>query len=123
MIRSKFTPFNRYGKYVRVVLVDTTEVRDEIVDSRVQSFLKFNTSLGGGKHYVHIVSQSAFPVETGRHVITQGETLCARRLDTIPLWSNPRQGEGATCPGCLAIAKGIAARDMSDTELLAVLRG
>ena len=110
---------NQELKYVRVILVNTRDIRDSIADEDVRDFLKFRTSLGKGDNHVHIVNSSAFTIETDRHVIENGDTLCAKRNSTDLVDDVYYE---ASCPGCLAIGKGIAVRDLTDEQLLQVIR-
>lgn len=104
--------------YVRVILVDTKQIRDTIADEDVQDFLKFRTGLGSGRNFIHLVNRSAFTIETDRHVIEPGDTLCAKKDMTYYRTDDDR---GATCPGCLAIGKGIAVRDLTDEQVLSIV--
>ena len=110
---------DRFSKYVRVVLVDTREIVNQIADEDVRDFLQFRTGLAAGESKIHIVNLSAFEVETERHTIERGETLCHKYGQVTRV--NELQ-YGATCPGCLAIGKGIAVRDLTDEQLLQVIR-
>jgi hypothetical protein len=105
-------------QYVRVILVNTREIRDTIADEDVRDFLKFRTTLGAGSSKIHIVNSSAFTVETDRHVIERGDTLCAKHGETDLVDDLYYE---VTCPGCLAIGKGIAVRDLTDEQLLSIV--
>ncbi len=111
-------PINRFSKYVRVLLIDTREIHDRIADEDLRDFLKFRTGLAAGDNYIHIVNLSAYEVETERHTIMNGDTLCRKSGRTA------RVNElltDASCPGCLAIGKGIAVRDLTNEQLLDVV--
>jgi hypothetical protein len=77
---------------------------------RLQAYLPMHTVLRRGNDHVHIVNASIFTAETQYHTIYEGMTLCARRKRGM---SEPRKGEGVTCPGCVAHAKGIVLRTIA----------
>lgn len=92
-----------------------TILRDLLAHSlpteRLQAYLPFHTVVRHGSDFNHIVNASVFTVETQHHVIYEGVTLCARRKRGM---TEPRKGEGVTCPGCIAHAKGIVLRTIAD---------
>jgi hypothetical protein len=103
--------------YTRVIVVDTREIKDAIEDDDVQAFLKFHTTLGRGENFIHIVNDSFYKIETERHTIGRGDTLCAKRNYTCSVGPS----NTVTCPGCLAIGKGLAVRDLTDQQVLSML--
>lgn len=117
MIRNYRTPINRWSKYVRVVVLDTREIVDRIADEDVRDFLKFRTGLAVGDHYTHIVNLSAYEVQTDRFTIMTNDTLCRKSGRTAAISD---LHSSVTCPGCLAIGKGIAVRDLTDEQLLSI---
>jgi hypothetical protein len=57
-----------------VVVIDGDKLEREVLkgsinDSDVQRLLPFQTSLGRGAHYLHILNASAYTVETNAHFI------------------------------------------------------
>jgi hypothetical protein len=97
-------------EYARIITRLAFKVlKSSIEDKDIQRLLPFQTSLELGNH-VHIVNESAYAVETKYHVITDGDTLCARG-------GRPRgtvTGTAPTCPGCLAKAQGIVVNHLLD---------
>lgn len=94
-------------------------LRGAINDKDVQKLLPFQTKLGRGNTYVHIVNASAYTVETNSHFIRETGTLCAREGGARwTISSEIITAQGATCPGCLAKAKTIIVNHLLDNELL-----
>ena len=98
-----------FGHSTIVINVDRLEcevLKASIKDWDVQKLLPFQTTLGRGIHYTHIVNASSYDVETNYHVISEGETICKRHGGEDSLWAI---GTAVTplCPGCLAKAKAI----------------
>ena len=93
------------------VVVYVVDMRDaekrvlmgSIADGDVQRLLPFQTSLGAGKTYVHIVNESAYVITTNHHEIHEGDTICARAAGAD--WQLDQRYTVPTCPGCLAKAK------------------
>ena len=77
----------------------------------VRRSLRFATKLFAGDTHNHIVNDATFAVETesGR-TVEPGDSLCLRRkpfeLSDEQRWRHSEP----TCPGCIAIAQGLAAR-------------
>lgn len=93
---------------VVVYVVDMREAEarvlmGSIADGDVQRLLPFQTSLGAGKTYVHIVNESAYIITTNHHEIHEGDTICARAAGAD--WQLDQRYTVPTCPGCLAKAK------------------
>ena len=78
-----------------------------IADEDVQKRLPFQTSLGAGNNYVHIVNESLYKVKTNHHTIEEGDTLCYRLGGVKWHLADLRDATVPTCPGCLAKAKWI----------------
>jgi hypothetical protein len=82
---------------------------------RLQAYLRFNTVLRKGDNHVHLVNASVFPQETRFHYIREGMTLCGRRTSRSRLTSTRDELD---CPGCVSLAKGIIAREMTEAHLV-----
>jgi hypothetical protein len=103
------TGFSSAGKFY--VVIDGAKLEREVLkasikDGDVQKLLPFQTTLGRGNNYTHIVNTSSYDVETNYHVIGEGETICKRHGGEESLWAI---GTAVTplCPGCIAKAKAI----------------
>lgn len=84
-------------------------IRRTMPVDRLQAYLPFNTVLRRGDNHVHIVNTSVYTTETQFHTIHEGMSLCARyKRFTKPL----RVEDEATCPGCIAHAKGVIYRSL-----------
>lgn len=79
----------------------------------VRRSLRFATKLIAGNTFNHIVNDATFGVALieRKRSIEPGESLCARRR-----WLDSKSERGKrskpTCPGCVAIAQGLAARGL-----------
>jgi hypothetical protein len=84
-----------------------TEAKEHISFDRVHKYLPFPTLKRAGDHYEHLINDSIYPIELERFVIREGESLCRR---AEPFFARARAN--SPCPGCFAIAKGLAVRDL-----------
>jgi hypothetical protein len=75
--------------------------------------LPFQTKIGVGDTYYHIVNASAYVVETNAHAIYEGQTLC-KRFGNV--YADAARFVQPTCPGCLAKAKAIIVYHLLATE-------
>lgn len=87
-------------------LVD--EAKERISFDIIQKYLPFAIVKRAGNTYNHIVNDSVYPIQTEKRTVREGETLCGRRGY---LYAGDEPTYDA-CPGCLAIARGIAVRDL-----------
>lgn len=92
-----------------VVVLDEDRLEREVLkgsiaDSDVQKLLPFHTKRVAGEHYIHIMNESAYVVETNSHAIYEGDTLCKRGGQSFYAGF---KGLTPTCPGCLAKGKAI----------------
>lgn len=88
-----------------------------IPTERIGAYLRFRSEVRHGSDFNHIVNTSAFPVETKYHFIREGESLCGRRSPRFTATKSE-----ATCPGCIAIGKNLAAFGLVDpTERVPVV--
>jgi hypothetical protein len=91
-----------------VIRAATEAIKDSMTFDRIGNFLPFKTSYVSGFTLNHIQSESAFAIKTDTRLVLEGETLCGRQ--------SPYVWEGASrkhnCPGCEAIGKGLAVRDL-----------
>jgi len=85
-------------------------LKGSIEDRDVQKLLPFQSALGAGNTYIHLVNKSAYTVETKYHYIREGETLCKRAGYARPTVFADRP----TCPGCLAKAKSVIVNHLLD---------
>ncbi len=90
------------------VLTETMQgVKDEIPFEGISRLLPFPTEIVGGYNHNHIRSLYAFDIETEKRTIIEGETLCGRHSSEYFL-----EAIDSNCPGCEAIGKGLALRDI-----------
>jgi hypothetical protein len=99
-------------------MIDCTreEFREELIETikegisfdEIGKFLPFQTRIIAGSNYDHIQSQSVWAQKTETRTILDGDTLCGRR--SFAYSAADRLGE--PCPGCEAIGKGLAVRDL-----------
>jgi hypothetical protein len=87
-------------------LVD--EAKERITFDRVHKYLPFAVKVVDGDTKHHIVNDSVYPVKTETRTVADGEPLCGRVGQLYRVNSGARQN----CPGCLAIARGLAVRDL-----------
>jgi hypothetical protein len=93
-----------------VVVIDGDKLEREVLkesisDLDIQRLLPFQTRLVMGENHIHIENASAYTVETQYHLISEGDTLCAKQGQTYRTTTGVVKV--ATCPGCLAKAKGV----------------
>ena len=101
---------------MRVRIITREEFRDELIEElksqipfeAICKFLPFQTRIVSGHNYNHIQSQSIFRMVTEKREIEDGDTLCGRR--GLPEYVGGVNDEN--CPGCLAIGRGLAVRDL-----------
>jgi hypothetical protein len=99
-----------------VVVIDGDKLEREVLkasiaDGDVQKMLPFQTKLVVGKNHIHIENASAYTAETNYHSIGYGDTICAKQGQTYAA----RVSKVATCPGCLAKAKGLIVNHLLNT--------
>ncbi len=100
----------QYGRSVgTLIVIDENRLEREVLkgsiaDSDVQKLLPFHTKRVAGEHYIHIMNESAYVVETNSHAIYEGDTLCKRGGHSFYAGF---KGLTPTCPGCLAKGKAI----------------
>jgi len=82
------------------------EVKDEIPFEGISRLLPFPTEIIAGYNHNHIRSLYAFDIVTEKRTISEGDTLCGRGS------SEYFRSADSNCPGCLAIGKGLALRDI-----------
>jgi hypothetical protein len=84
--------------------IEVSEMVKTIPFDKVYKYLPFPIETARGNNFVHIVNASAYAVVTERRTVDVGQPLCGR--------FSRRGGWDVTkpCPGCLAIAQGLAAR-------------
>ena len=87
------------------------DVKDAIEFDQIGRYLPFPTDIVAGYNHNHIMSTYAFDVITRagtarERTISEGETLCGRKSSVYFLEAD------SNCPGCEAIGKGIALRDI-----------
>ena len=82
------------------------EAKDRLSFDIVHKYLPFPTRPMSGINHNHIVNDGVYPVQTERRTVRDGETLCGKH---DKLWAGLRPED---CPGCLAIARGLAVRDL-----------
>jgi hypothetical protein len=102
-----------------IVIIDEDRLNREVLKGSianrdVQKLLPFQTAIGVGDTYYHIVNASAYLVETNCHTIYEGETLCKRFGNDG--WSDSARFALPTCPGCLAKAKALIVHHLLKTE-------
>jgi hypothetical protein len=101
-----------------VVVIDGDKLEREVLkesisDLDVQRLLPFQTRLVMGENHIHIENASAYTVETQYHLISEGDTLCAKQGQTYRTMTG--LVKVATCPGCLAKAKGVIVNHLLNT--------
>jgi hypothetical protein len=92
------------------------EFREEFIDAikenmafeNIGKFLPFQTVIVAGYNHNHIQSQSVFAIVTENRIIIDGDTLCGRRSQLF----NQYGDRDSNCPGCEAIGRGLAVRDL-----------
>lgn len=99
-----------------VVVIDGDKLEREVLkasiaDGDVQKLLPFQTKLVVGKNHIHIENASAYTAETNYHSVAYGDTICARQGQTYAAVV----AKVATCPGCLAKAKGLIVNHLLNT--------
>ena len=100
-----------------VVVIDGDKLEREVLkasiaDGDVQKLLPFQTKLVVGKNHIHIENASAYTAETNYHSVGYGDTICAKQGQTYAA----RLSKVATCPGCLAKAKGLIVNHLLNTS-------
>ncbi len=95
------------------VFIDSlvSRLKDEVLFEELYRYLPFAVSLKQGSTHEHIVNESVYPVQTEVRTVYQGESLCGRRRAFLDHKYAQRKHYTA-CPGCLAIGRGIAVRDL-----------
>jgi hypothetical protein len=114
--RSQERTAERNALNYRLFILNLAEQRDELIEAvkgslsfeRVRAFLPFLTTIKLGNTHRHLVNQGVWPIVTETRVVHEGETLCRRRGALYPMHLYPAD----PCPGCLAIAQGLAAREL-----------
>jgi hypothetical protein len=105
-----------------VIIIDGDRLEREVLkgsiaDGDVQKLLPFKTKRVYGYTFVHIQNESAYTIQTDRHFICEGETLCARDSHGRT-YSASVKGLVPTCPGCLAKGKSIIVNHLLVNHLL-----
>lgn len=103
-----------FGTMVVVIDGDKLErgvLKASIADGDVQKLLPFQTKLVVGENHIHIENASAYTAETNYHSVAYGDTICARQGQTYAAVV----AKVATCPGCLAKAKGLIVNHLLNT--------
>jgi hypothetical protein len=105
-----------------VVVIDAAKLEREVLkasiaDADIQRLLPFQTRLVMGENHIHIENTSAYTVETQYHLISEGDTLCVKVGQTYALgaYRSVQVSKVATCPGCLAKAKGVIVNHLLNT--------
>jgi hypothetical protein len=103
-----------------VVVIDGDKLEREVLkesisDLDIQRLLPFQTRLVMGENHIHIENASAYTVETQYHYIGEGDTLCAKQGQTYRTTTGVVKV--ATCPGCLAKAKGVIVNHLLNTTV------
>lgn len=88
-------------------LVD--EAKERITFARIHKYLPFAIRIMEGSTKKHIVNDSVYAVQTEKRNVADGEPLCGRVGD---LYIPHGYSSHIPCPGCLAIARGLAVRDL-----------
>jgi hypothetical protein len=96
--------------------VTREEFREGLIDAiqeaihfdEIGKFLPFQTRVVMGETMNHIQSTSVFAIKTENRLVKDGDTLCGRKAPVI--WEGDRNHPN--CPGCEAIGKGLAVRDL-----------
>jgi hypothetical protein len=86
-------------------LVDVAKER--LIFDVVHKYLPFPTRKAAGHTHNHIVNDGVYPVQTEKRTIRDGETLCGRFGSLLV-----NETMDSDCPGCFAIARGLAVRDL-----------
>lgn len=90
----------------REAIIDT--IKENMAFEKIGKFLPFQTVIVGGINHNHIQSQSVFNIRTENRTILDGDTLCGRRSQLFNLYGDA----DSNCPGCEAIGRGLAVRDL-----------
>ena len=83
-------------------------IQDAMMFDEIDKFLPFQTRVVLGATMNHIQSTSVFAIATENRLVKDGDTLCGRKAPVI--WEGDRNHPN--CPGCEAIGKGLAIRDL-----------
>jgi hypothetical protein len=91
-------------------------MKQHIPFDKVHHYLPFATVKRVGTDHIHIVNDSVYPIETERNTISMGQTLCKRspyaKTSLTSMMDDTDVNDYTACPGCLAVAQGLAVRDL-----------
>lgn len=111
--RNRLTAVER--RMIEALRAVINSAKDSIPFEQVHKGLPFQTRVAAGSNLNHIVVDSVLPIEIDRR---DGETLCGRLRGGLRDFTYG--GDNRNCPGCLAIAQGLVAKEAnkeSDTLL------
>jgi hypothetical protein len=103
---------------MRIVLLTSEEEKEEFIEAfkasipleKIHRYLPFAIKVMAGSNWNHILVDTVlYPVITEKRIIQDGESLCGRYN---PFY-RPAIWGGEPCQGCLAVARGLAVRDIS----------
>lgn len=84
-------------------------MKNQIPAHKIHQYLRYAIKIKAGRDYNHILNDSIYDIDLdiqGRTVV-EGEALCGR-FDTR---YHAIDQSMEICPGCIAIARGLAVRD------------
>jgi hypothetical protein len=84
------------------------DLKERISIDRVHKYLPFGISVKSGENFNHIINEGIYSVRTESRVVREDESLCGRQSDRY----GRKDSSKGTCPGCIAIARGLAVRDL-----------
>lgn len=86
-----------------------TAVKDRIPVSEIHKYLRYAIKIKAGEEFNHIINDSIFDIDLEKRTIVEGEAFCGR-YDSK--YASRAYTNLDTCPGCIAIARSIAVRDV-----------
>lgn len=104
--RNRLTAVER--RVIEAMVAVINSVKDSIPFEEVHRGLPFQTRVAAGSNLNHIVVDSILPIEIDR---VEGDTLCGRLRGGLREFTYG--GTERNCPGCLAIAQGLVAKEQN----------